>query len=90
VIYRDELNKYHDGARVSYALTRGRPSGWTGYTGRINQALLADVAWPAKVNPLAYICGPTSFVETAAAALVELGYPPERVKTERFWSTGGH
>jgi hypothetical protein len=27
---------------------RGRPPGWTGYTGRINQALLADLACPRK------------------------------------------
>ena len=90
VIYRDELDKYHDGVQVSYTLTRGQPAGWTGHTGRINQALLAEVAWPAGANPLAYICGPTSFVEAAAAALVGLGYLPERVKTERFGSTGGH
>jgi ferredoxin-NADP reductase len=48
------------------------------------------VAWPAEARPLAYICGPTSFVETAAAELVGLGYPPEKVKTERFGATGGH
>jgi ferredoxin-NADP reductase len=89
VIYRDELGRYHDGVRVSYTLTRSQPAGWTGHTGRIDQALLAEVAWPAAANPLAYICGPTSFVETAAAGLVELGYPPERVKTERFGATGG-
>jgi ferredoxin-NADP reductase len=90
VIYRDELDTYYDGVQVSYTLTRGQPAGWTGHTGRINQALLAEVAWPAGANPLAYVCGPTSFVETAAAALVGLGYLPERVKTERFGSTGGH
>ena len=90
VIYRDELDKEHDGVRVSYTLTRSQPAGWTGHTGRIDSALLAQVAWPAEVNPLAYICGPTSFVETAAAALVGLGYPAERVKTERFGGTGGH
>ena len=90
VIYRDELGQHHDGVQASYTLTRSQPAGWTGHTGRINQALLAEVAWPAKARPLAYICGPTSFVETAAAALVGLGYPPERVKTERFGGTGGH
>jgi ferredoxin-NADP reductase len=89
VIYHDELDKYRDGVQVSYTLTRGRPPGWTGYTGRINRALLAEVAWPAEAYPLAYICGPTSFVETAAAGLVGLGYPPQRVKTERFGGTGG-
>ena len=90
VIYRDELDGYCDGLQVSYTLTRSQPPGWTGHTGRISQALLTEVAWPADVRPLAYICGPTSFVETAAAALVGLGYPPERVKTERFGATGGH
>ena len=90
VIYRDELGQDHDGVQVSYTLTRNWPAGWAGRTGRINQALLERIAWPAEANPLAYICGPTSFVETAAAALVGLGYPPERVKTERFGGTGAH
>jgi ferredoxin-NADP reductase len=90
VIYRDELGQHHDGVQVTYTLTRGQPAGWTGHTGRIDGALLEQVAWPAEANPLAYICGPTSFVETAAAGLVGLGYPAERVKTERFGGTGGH
>jgi ferredoxin-NADP reductase len=90
VIYYAELGQHHDGVQVSYTLTRSQPAGWAGHTGRINQALLAEVAWPAEARPLTYICGPTSFVETAAAGLVALGYPPERVKTERFGATGGH
>jgi ferredoxin-NADP reductase len=89
VIYRGELDEDHDGAQVIYTLTRSQPPGWTGHTGRIDQALLAQAAWAVEANPLAFICGPTSFVETAAAGLVGLGYPPERVKTERFGATGG-
>ena len=90
VIYREELGRHHDGVDVSYTLTRAQPPGWTGHTGRIDASLLADAAWPATAKPLAYVCGPTSFVETAAAGLVGLGYPPDRVKTERFGATGGH
>ena len=89
VIYRDELDQDDGGAQVIYTLTRDHPPGWTGHTGRISQALLAEAAWVAEANPLAFICGPTSFVETAAAGLVGLGYRPERVKTERFGATGG-
>jgi ferredoxin-NADP reductase len=74
---------------VSYTLTRSQPPGWTGFSRQIVAALLKDVAWLAGENPLAFIRGPTSLVETAAAALVGLGYPPERVKTERFGATGG-
>ena len=70
-------------------LTRAQPAGWSGYARRVDQDLLREVAWPADESPLAFVCGPTSFVETVASALVTLGYPPTRVKTERFGATGG-
>ena len=84
VIYRAELDATSDGVEVSYTLTRQQPPGWTGHSGRVNDALLHEVAWPLEQRPLAYICGPTAFVESVAAALVGLGYPGDRVKTERF------
>jgi ferredoxin-NADP reductase len=84
VIYRAEL----DGEDVVHTLTRAQPSGWTGYARRVDADLLREVAWPAEDEPLAFVCGPTSFVESVAAGLVNLGYAPERVKTERFGATG--
>jgi ferredoxin-NADP reductase len=84
VIYRAELDATSNGVEVSYTLTRQQPPGWTGHSGRVNDALLHEVAWPLEQRPLAYICGPTAFVESVAAALVGLGYPGDRVKTERF------
>jgi ferredoxin-NADP reductase len=89
VIYHGELGQPADGVEVSYALTRSQPPGWAGYARRVDAAILAEVAWPAAAMPLAYACGPTSFVESVSQALVEYGYPPERVKTERFGATGG-
>jgi len=89
VIYRDELAVSEPGLEVVVTLTRDRPAGWTGRTGRVGAELLAEVAWPAADAPLAFVCGPTSFVEAVAAGLVELGYDPARVKTERFGATGG-
>ena len=88
VIYRDELGDGGDGVEVVHTLTRERPDGWEGRVGRVDAGLLADVAWPAGQDPLAFVCGPTGFVEAVAGALVELGYPPARVKTERFGATG--
>ena len=88
VIYHDELGGYGDVA-VTYTLTRRQPPGWAGRSGRVTPAMLAEVAWPAGQDPLAFVCGPTSFVEHAADGLVALGYPPHRVKTERFGGTGG-
>ncbi len=85
VIYRDELDTL--GAEVTQTLTRAQPPGWTGYGRRVDSAMLAGVAWPAADDPRVFVCGPTPFVETVASALVELGYPPQRVKTERFGGT---
>ena len=84
VIYRGELNQYCDGVQVIYTLTRRQPPGWTGYAGRVNAVMLAETVWPASQHPIAFVCGPTTFVETVAENLVGLGYPSERVKTERF------
>ena len=84
VIYHSELDQYRDGVEVSYTLTRSQPPGWTGYSGRVDAALLAKIAWPASEHPLVFVCGPTSFVEAVAGNLVALGYPAGRVKTERF------
>jgi ferredoxin-NADP reductase len=92
IIYRDELDHLAGEDRmleVVHILTRTQPPGWTGYHRRIDAALLGDTAWPSEQRPLAFICGPTAFVETAAAGLLSLGYEPARIKTERFGPTGG-
>ena len=88
VIYRRELDQAADGVEALYTLTREQPPGWAGHARRVDTGLLGEVAWPADDGALAFVCGPTSFVETVAAGLVELGYPPARVKTERFGATG--
>ena len=91
VIYRDEFERLvgaNDGLEVFQTLTRSQPPGWHGYSRRIDRDMLAEVAWPIERSPSAFICGPTSFVEAAASALVELGYEPAWVKTERFGATG--
>jgi len=91
VIYRDELERFVKSStmlEVVHILTRAQPPGWTGYARRIDTQMLREVAWPVGQHPLAFICGPTPFVETAAASLVTLGYEPARIKTERFGPTG--
>jgi ferredoxin-NADP reductase len=84
VIYRAELDQYRGSAEVRYTLTRRQPPGWGGFAGRVDDAMLARVAWPASQRPLAFICGPTRFVEAVAELLVARHYPESRVKTERF------
>ena len=92
VIYRDELEELagrRDGFEKFFTLTREQPQGWTGYGRRVDGELLAEIGWPATDSPLAYVCGPTGFVEAVASALVETEHAPHRVKTERFGPTGG-
>jgi ferredoxin-NADP reductase len=88
VIYAGELSRPAPGVEVIHTLTRSHPDGWTGYTRRVDAAMLAEVAFRAAEGALAYVCGPTNFVEAVAAGLVGLGYPAGRVKTERFGATG--
>ncbi len=89
VIYHDELAQLtNNGLEVHFTLTRTQPAGWPGYGRRIDSGLLDEVSWPPSERPLIYVCGPTSFVETAASALVGLGHEPTRIRTERFGPTG--
>ena len=70
--------------RVVTALTRRQPDGWMGHRGRVDKALLANVAFRPDQRPRIYVCGPTSFVEDVSTFMVELGHDPLTVKTERF------
>jgi ferredoxin-NADP reductase len=92
VIYRvelDELASRRDGLVVTHTLTRSQPPGWSGFARRIDRDMVAQVAFPKDEGPVAYICGPTAFVETAADLLVQSGYDALSIKTERFGATGG-
>jgi ferredoxin-NADP reductase len=114
LVYRAALERLAAqtaGVELFMTLTRSRPPGWSGYSRRVDQEMLREVAWmpglPAGAltgagsggrlapgggspagEPLAYVCGPTAFVETVADSLVDLGYAPERIRTERFGPTG--
>jgi len=92
IIFREELDRSAaaDGdLKVDYTLTRSQSPGWQGYSRRIDRGMLEEVAWAPEEHPLIFICGPTPLVESVATLCVELGYTPERIKTERFGPTGG-
>ena len=69
---------------VTHAYSRTPPPGWSGPTGRVDAALLAQHVLAPAVAPQTFVCGPTGFVEAVAGALVELGHVPSSIKTERF------
>jgi ferredoxin-NADP reductase len=76
VFYRSEL-----GQETTITYTRRMPEAWMGATGRINAELVATLTWP---DGIAYVCGPNGFVETATDLLMQSGYEPGRIRTERF------
>lgn len=89
-LYTDELMALAapgNGLDLIHTYTRSAPAGWTGHTRRVDMAMLREIVDPAQ-QPLAYICGPTSFVEVAANSLAQLGVPLDRIRTERFRPTG--
>jgi ferredoxin-NADP reductase len=91
IIYRDELDRLSaagDGFEVLHTLTRQQPEGWNGFTRRIDEAMLAEALEPLGAATRVYACGPTALVEVVANSLVQLGLPPDRIRTERFGPTG--
>ena len=91
VFYREELQALSDqdhSLGLTYAYTRVAPKDWPRPPGRIDAGLIANTAWPSKIVPTCYVCGPTSFVENASRLLTASGNDPEKIRTERFGPTG--
>ncbi len=91
VINGDELDRIRgatNGIEIVQTFTRKPPPNWSGFTRRVDTAMLADVGWAPGDMPRVYVCGPTSFVEAVAESLIQLGHDASRVKTERFGPSG--
>ncbi len=91
VIYRTEFERLADGdgeLEVVFTFTRHAPPGWTGYQRRIDPAMLDEVMQSLGNGVRSYVCGPTLLVEAVSNALVAMGLPAGRVRTERFGPTG--
>ena len=92
VIYASELARWQaltDGLKIFHTFTRTQPANWAGYARRIDSEMLREVAHPLLPAPFTFVCGPTPLVEAVANGLVQIGVPPERIRTERFGPTGG-
>jgi len=92
IIYYNELEKLraaNNGLQVFHTLTRSQPADWKGYTRRIDQNMLKEVAGPLGRSVQVFICGPTLLVEAAANTLVKIGIKSDQIRTERFGPTGG-
>jgi ferredoxin-NADP reductase len=90
VIYRDELARLGADPRVKivHTLTRSAPPNWIGYRRRFDREILAAELPMSSTRPHVFICGSTPIVEAMATMMVDMGYDPAAVKTERFGPTG--
>ena len=91
VFYRNELQALSDrdnSLSLTYAYTRTAPKDWPRPPGRIDAALIASTTWPSNLVPTCYVCGPTSFVESATDLLIASGNGRDKIRTERFGPTG--
>jgi ferredoxin-NADP reductase len=91
IFYRDELQALSDkdhSLSITYAYTRVAPSDWPQSPGRIDASVIASATWPSNLAPTCYVCGPTSFVESATHLLSASGNDHDKIRTERFGSTG--
>jgi ferredoxin-NADP reductase len=88
-IARERLTAAQPDVRVDLALTRESPPGWTGVSGRVDRTVLSRLTLPPEAEPQVFVCGPTGFVDAVADAMIDLGHPSEKIKTERFGASGG-
>jgi ferredoxin-NADP reductase len=76
-------------AEVRLVYTRKVPDGHPRPASHLAaEDILAPAAWPEPLAARVYVCGPSGFVDHATGLLREMGYPDNRIRTERFGPTG--
>ncbi|WP_231971095.1 ferredoxin reductase [Mycobacterium sp. E3198] len=87
VYYAHELGRLEracDWLRVELVYTRVAAPQTTRPPGRVRAADLAPTEWMPAGGARVYVCGPTVFVESVTTTLIEQGYQPSAIRTERF------
>lgn len=87
VYYAQELGwleRACDWLQVALVYTRVAAPRTARPPGRVRAADLAPTEWVPSDGARVYVCGPTGFVESATTTLIEQGYQPSAIRTERF------
>lgn len=89
VYYAEELAHLQEhGVTVDIRYSRRVPEGSALVPHRIGAEDLAALTVLPAEQPSVFVCGPTGFVEAVSDALLAIGHPQERIRTERFGPTG--
>ncbi len=70
--------------QVALVYTRVTPPQTARPPGRVRGADLSTPGWAPADGVRVYVCGSTGFVESVTAKLIEQGYQPSAIRTERF------
>ncbi len=88
LLYKQELEEFpkkFPNIKVIITYTQTPPENWDGFKRRVDREMLTEVfSHLLEKMPMIYICGRTTLVETVADQLVEIGFNPHIIKTERF------
>ncbi len=71
---------------VAVTMTKAEGTDWTGPRGRITKEFLTKSV-PELAKRRVHICGPATMMDATKALLIEMGVPPEQVKSELFGAT---
>ena len=86
-IYKEELDRFANESwfDLHYSFTRSQPDGWEGYARRVDHEMIMELMEREDLKDcIAYVCGPTAFVEFVANTLKEEGMMSAYIRTERF------
>lgn len=87
VYYAQELARLErdcDWLEVTRVYTRSAAPQTARPPGRVRTTDLAPPRSGQRDGVRVYVCGPTGFVESVTAKLIELGHQPSAIRTERF------
>jgi ferredoxin-NADP reductase len=85
-IFRDELEylqRRMNNLHVAATMTRAAGTSWMGSEGQITADFLQRSV-PELAKRRVHLCGPPGMMEALKRTLLEIGVPPEQVKTEAF------
>jgi len=86
VIFREELEylrKRHANLHIAVTVERADETPWTGAVGLISKEFIANTV-PEIARRRVHVCGPPAMMEAVKSALVELGVPKDKTKSEAF------
>lgn len=85
IVYMDEwplFEKQNSNLKIVHTITENT-TGWSGRTGRINEAMIKEFCNDLK-NALFYICGPPGMVDGLSQLLKTMNVPQQNIKIEKF------